>query len=186
MRRYGGASGVALKKRLALGRVTPEDQKLLDLATTIRAMRGTGKTWRAIAAETGETLKRIEQFAARGKYHVLCEHLAAIERGDKPVEAAAAKADHRGVIARLVPKALRRLELALNAGEQDGFLVESKTADHAMDTVLEAAGLLEPEGGAVRPVIHIDTLVIQQLTTGMDEDERRSAAIDITPQSATG
>lgn len=185
-----GAVGTALARRLRKQQLTPADQTLVARARVIRERRAQGWSYERIGEELGLTRKAVNGFATRGLYAICCDYLDALERGgpDAPPGAVAAdKATHRGTIARLVPKALRRLEQALDAGEVDGRIVESKSADHAMDTVLEAAGLLEPEGGAVRPVIQIDTLVIQQITEGLRADEARARdATVVVPATATG
>lgn len=175
----GGARGVAMRRRLERGVLTEEDERLIRWAEVIREGRTKRKTWGVIAGELGATARQVEQFEKRGVYRTVLAWLREREAQGDAATAKAVQQSHRGVIQKLVPKALRRLELALEAGEDGGVLVESKTADHAMDTVLEAAGLLEPEGGAVRPVIHIEQLVINQQLESLRADEARM--VDVTP-----
>lgn len=181
-RREGGGLGAALKKRLQTGRLSAADEELIRRTKIIRERRRQGWDWPKVAAECGEAdWRKLSRFASKGMFRCIEVWLEAQEQGVSTA-AAPRNADvavpgvkeNRGFLARLVPKALRRLEAALDQGmDGDGkVLVESKAADHAMDTVLEAAGLTEPEG-AGRPAIVIETLVIQSLTQHITTDDAK-------------
>ena len=164
-------NAIALARRLASGRLLPQDDERITFARQIRSLRGQGRTFAACAQAIGVPTKRVQEFANGQVYDAIVTHLERLEAGPDASSRAEPRPDGRSRLSRLVPRALDRLERCLAEGiAPDGSYRESRAADRAMDTVLAAAGLLEPET-AERPTIVISTLVIQSLTQQILADD---------------
>lgn len=171
--RLGGSIGAGMRRRLELGTPTPGDLAIIEKARNVSQWRKAGWTFAKIGEALGETPQNLMKFAQKGLYATALEWIA---RGKVSERALASPMEGRAFMGKLVPKALRRLELSLDEGivtDARGMetLRESKAADNAMETVLDAAGLTGAEHVIQRPVIHIDQLVIQQLSRGIMEDD---------------
>jgi len=189
----GGSKGAAFRKRLELGTPTPDDERSLERARTIATRRKQGWVYAKIGEELAITAGHVAKFVSQGVYK---SALLWLEREKISQNAViTSPLEGRAFLGKLVPKALRRLELSLDSGvkiNEHGLeiLLESKAADNAMETVLDAVGLTGPESVVQRPTIHIDTLVIQQLSRGIMEDdaiiEARQRPLAITVGASEG
>ena len=184
----GGSKGASFRKRLELGTPKPDDLQALERAKAIAAKRRLGHTYSKIAEDLKMTSAAgVAKFVSQGVYK---SALLWIEREKLRVKAADAitmssPSEGRAFLGKLVPKALRRLELSLDSGvkiNEHGLevLLESKAADAAMTTVLDAVGLTGPESIVHGKIIHIDSLVINQLVNEIADDDAIADARHVT------
>jgi hypothetical protein len=163
-----------LVERLKAGRLTDLDRQQVHRAWVLQTERDGGRGWPTAARLAGyKDTKDAKVFAHGGMYplyyayakktrpivEALRETKLALGGDGTPEEAALVE---RARVRALVPRALDRLEA--NLGGED-----PKSADRAMELVLEGAGLLEPE--VARPVVHINQLVVnQQVAISLADD----------------
>ena len=168
---------VALRKRLASGRLLPQDKARIALATQIHALRSEGLTFSACAARLGLPEKRVAAFAAGQIFDTILAHHERVEAGADEPGHAQATIEKRARVRRLASPALDRLEGNL-LGDN------ARAADRAMEIVLEANGLLEPE--VARPVVHISQLVVnQQVAISRADDEELARLRDVATNAET-
>jgi transcriptional regulator with XRE-family HTH domain len=154
---------IALRKRLASGRLLPQDRERIKLALDLRDLRAQGLTFAECARRLGVSKKLVEGFVNGQVYDTILAHHERQEAGADGDGRARGATDKRGHVRRLASPALDRLEANLQGDN-------ARAADRAMEIVLEANGLLEPE--VARPVIHIPQLVVNQQVQISLKDDR--------------
>lgn len=162
------AQAKALRRRIADGLLTDEDQRRIRDTQAVIDGRAAGKSLTQIAAELGYPQSSFSQFVRGSIYTVWHEHLTELDREEDGSAASETVKQVRTTLAHMTPHIVELLKHATRKDGEDRF-VDEGAAQWAAEYLTKNTAVGQQES-VQRPAIHIHVDTINAVSGDIRKD----------------